>query len=122
MEFGKELIIDIHDCKNLPCDRVFLRKYLELLCDLIDMKREDLHFWDYEGYPEEYEEALDHLKGVSVVQFIKTSSIVIHTLDVSKRVYINVFSCKDFNPGEVKQFSEISFRGKIVKSHIIERE
>ncbi|RPI82219.1 MAG: SET domain-containing protein-lysine N-methyltransferase [Nitrosopumilales archaeon] len=47
-------------------------------------------FWhDYSETP--------HLKGVSVMQFISTSNIVIHALDLLKTVFINIFSCKDFD-------------------------
>jgi S-adenosylmethionine/arginine decarboxylase-like enzyme len=34
-----------------------------------------------------------------------TSSIVIHTLDILKTVYVNIFSCKDFDPDLAAAFT-----------------
>ena len=50
-----------------------------------------------------------------------TSNIVIHTLDILKAVYLNVFSCKEFDGKIVKEFSEKWFNGKAVSFHQIER-
>ncbi len=72
--------------------------------------------------PEEEKETEPHLKGITAIQFIKTSNITIHTLDLLKSVYLNIFSCKDFDPEIVKQFTEEWFKGKIVNNHVIERK
>ena len=50
--FGQELILDLHSCDNLTFTRKSIRKYLVELCKLIDMEREDLHWWDYFNQPE----------------------------------------------------------------------
>ncbi len=84
------------------------------------MVRGPLHFWDYQcdecGYfdKEDYDKAEDHVKGISAIQFIQTSSIVIHTLDVLKAVYLNVFSCKLFDPNVVANYSNIFFKVKLL--------
>ena len=85
------------------------------------MERSDLHWWDDYGVPIEEQETEPHLKGTSAVQFIKTSNIVIHSLDLLKNVYINIFSCKDFDTEIAKDFSEKWFNGKIANCHVIER-
>ena len=94
--YGKELIIDIHDCDTANFTRKGLDKFFKELCRKIDMQMGERFFWDYEGEPEEYKKAPAHLKGISAVQFIMTSNITIHTLDELQRVYLNIFSCKDF--------------------------
>ena len=71
--------------------------------------------------PPEEQQTEVHLKGTSAVQFILTSNIIIHTLDLLGNVYINIFSCKDFDPENAIKFSKNWFRGEIVNSHIIER-
>ncbi len=86
------------------------------------MERADLHWWDDLNTPEEEKETEPHLKGTTAIQFIKTSNITIHTLDLLKKVYLNIFSCKDFDPEIVKQFTEEWFKGKIVNNHVIERK
>ena len=114
--YGKELILDIHDCETTEFNRKGLTRFFEELCELIDMERCDLHFWDYEGCPEEYEKAPAHLKGTSAIQFIKTSNITVHALDDLKRIYLNIFSCKYFDIRIVRRFTEGFFGGKAVSS------
>jgi S-adenosylmethionine/arginine decarboxylase-like enzyme len=121
--YGKELILDLHNCDidHENCTREFLEIFCIALCELIDMERCDLHFWDYSGYEEEYQEAEPHLKGTSLVQFIKTSNITIHTLDEMKRVYLNIFSCKDFNAKVAGDFCLEYFGGEVVNATIVNR-
>lgn len=120
--YGKELILDIHNCNPSTFNRKSIRDYFKKLCSLIDMERTDLHWWDDLHTPEEEKETEPHLKGTTAIQFIKTSNITIHTLDLLKSVYLNIFSCKDFDPEIVKQFTEEWFKGKIVSNHVIARK
>lgn len=114
--YGKELILDLHCCDPETFNRRSIRKFLEQLCEhIIYMDREKLTWWDDYGVPKKYRETKPHLKGTSVVQFIKTSNITIHTLDLLKRVYINIFSCKDFNERHVTEFARIWFVSKKIK-------
>jgi S-adenosylmethionine/arginine decarboxylase-like enzyme len=64
---------------------------------------------------------LPHLKGTSAIQFITTSNITIHTLDLLGAVYLNIFSCKEFEAEVVKEFSENWFKGKTIGFHEIIR-
>jgi len=122
MPYGKELIIDLHNCDPTTFTRKSIEDYVGTLCkEVIYMEAEDLHFWDYEGDPEGYAAAPDHLKGISAVQFIKTSSIVIHTLDVLQKAFINIFSCKEFNEVEAAEFTEQWFDGKIYNRRAVVR-
>ena len=104
-KYGIELILDLHGCDVSKFTRDSITKYFERLCELIDMQREDLHFWDDVGVSEEDRQTSPHTQGTSAVQFILTSSIVIHTLDQLGAVYINMFSCKAFDPKAAEQFS-----------------
>ncbi len=119
--YGKELILDIHNCDSSTFTRKSIRNFFKKLCDLIEMKRSRLVWWDDYGVPPEERETEPHLKGTSAVQFIETSNIVIHTLDILESVYLNIFSCKDFDTNVAKEFSQEWFRGKVVNSHVIER-
>ena len=85
------------------------------------MKAEKLYWWDDQGVKAELRQTDARTKGTTAIQFILTSNITIHTLDILKNVYINVFSCKDFDPEVAKKFSEEWFKGKIVNSQLIER-
>lgn len=120
--YGKEIILDIHNCDVSKFNRNDIKKYIIALCNLIDMQREDLHWWDYNGYPEEYDKAEDHLKGVTCVQFIKTSNIVIHTVDPFKKLFVNIFSCKDFDSNLTANFTADWFSGQISSFTVVDRK
>ncbi len=120
--YGKELILDIHNCDSSTFTRKSIRNFFKELCDLIEIKRSRLVWWDDWGIPPEEQETEPHLKGTSAVQFIETSNIVIHTLDILESVYLNIFSCTDFDTNVAKEFSREWFRGKVVNSHVVERK
>ncbi len=112
----------MHDCDPSTFTRRSIKCYFEELCVLIDMERCRLCWWDDHGVPPDEQETEPHLKGTTAVQFIKTSNITIHTLDLMKNVYVNIFSCKDFDPEIVRSFSEQWFRGRAVATHVIKRK
>lgn len=120
--YGFELILDLHYCDNNTFSRQSIRKYFKELCKHIDMKAEKLCWWDDYGLEPEFQQTQPLTKGTSAVQFILTSNITIHTLDLLKNVYINIFSCKDFDAEMAIKFSAEWFKGKIVNSQLIERK
>jgi S-adenosylmethionine/arginine decarboxylase-like enzyme len=119
--YGMELVMDLHDCDHTKFTREGLTQFFKELCDHIGMEREALHFWDYEGYPMHKDKAPPHLKGTSAVQFIKTSSIVIHSLDDLHRIYINIFSCKEFSAADAVGFATEFFGAGWCGHHSFER-
>lgn len=96
--YGIELIIDLKGCDLSDLSRQKLEDFFVTLCQKIDMKRhgEPLFWEDVSGEP--------HLHGISAIQFIETSNIVCHPLPLLKAVYINVFSCKEFDTTMALQF------------------
>ena len=119
--FGIELIIDLHGCDASTFTRARITEYFEKLCELIDMEREDLHFWDDVGLSEEDKQTSPHMQGTSAVQFILTSSIVIHTLDQLKAIYINIFSCKVYDPKAAEKFTVEWFGATDCSATLIDR-
>ncbi len=119
--YGKELILDLHDCDPNIFNRRMIQKYFREICDLIEMKRCELFWWDDYGLPKKERQTEPHLKGTTAIQFIMTSNITIHTLDILKNTYLNIFSCKDFDAKKAAQFSRKFFKGKIVNQKVIER-
>ena len=120
--YGKELLLDLHNCDPSTFNRVSIQTFLEELCNLINMEREDLHWWDDLEVPIGKQETEPHLKGTTAVQFIRTSNIVIHTLNLLEVVYINVFSCREFDSNTISTFSANWFKGGIVHSQLVTRE
>ena len=119
--YGKELILDFHNCDPETFTRKSIRNYFKELCEVIDMERCKLCWWDDLYTPEGEKETEPHLVGTTAIQFIKTSNITIHTLDILKRVYLNIFSCKEFDVDVVKKFSEEWFAGEMVNSQEVKR-
>jgi S-adenosylmethionine/arginine decarboxylase-like enzyme len=120
-KYGIELILDLHGCDASKFTRKSISQYFEELCILIDMQREELHFWDDIGVPDEEKQTSPHTQGTSAVQFILTSSIVIHTLDQLEAVYINIFSCKFYDPKVAEKFSVEWFSAKDHSARLIDR-
>lgn len=105
--YGVELIMDLHDCDlDGLVTREKLTEFFVTLCEKIDMKRH--------GEPLFWEDTSDipHLHGVSAMQFIETSTIVCHPLPILKAVYVNIFSCKDFDPNMALDFCMKFWRAK----------
>jgi S-adenosylmethionine decarboxylase len=119
--YGKELILDLHNCNVEKFNRKDLRKYFKELCILINMQRAKLVFWDDIGVPEEEKQTLLHTVGTSAVQFILTSNVTIHTLDIMENAYINIFSCKDFDSRAAREFTAAYFQGRIAQDIVINR-
>lgn len=122
--YGHELVLDLASCDERTFDRQHIRAFLEELCERIGMEREDLHFWDYENASqEELHEARQnpHTFGVSAVQFIITSSVVVHTLPLLGQCYVNVFSCREFDPNAATEVALRHFDAGQMSRTLLER-
>lgn len=120
-KYGKELIMDLHKYDPSTFTRESIEAFFIALCEKIDMQREDLHFWDYDGDIEAYNKAPDHLKGISAIQFIRTSNITIHTLDKLGKVFLNIFSCKVFCSKTTVEFATQWFGGEVITNVEVDR-
>ncbi len=117
--YGYELIIDASGCDPSKFTREHIEDFLEQLCEMIDMERAlEPFFWDEVNGGASDE---PHLKGVSCVQFIETSNIVIHTLSVLKTVFFNIFTCKPFDKQVAENFIKEFFGAQIMETQFIER-
>ena|SRR3989442_4115906 len=119
--YGQELILDLHGCDRSFFSRSAIEMFCAELCELIDMERCDLHFWDDMGLLEEEQQTHPKTKGTSAVQFILTSTIVIHTLDLMGAAYVNIFSCKEFDTDEAAKFTANWFGSTDWTAHVVIR-
>jgi len=96
--YGLEQILDLEGCDLSDLSREKLGRFFVDLCDLIKMKRH--------GEPVFWEDTSDepHLRGISGFQFIETSNVVCHPLPLLNKVYINIFSCKEFDTEAALKF------------------
>lgn len=119
--YGYELVLDLHKCDPAAFNRKSIDAFFTELCKVIEMEKCEVHFWDDVGVPIDEQQTEPHAKGTSAVCFILTSTIVIHTLDILKTVYVNIFSCKEYDPKVAANFTESWFKGEIKNSTFIER-
>ena len=104
--WGIASAIDIYDCSAEKIrDAGAIRRFVVELCDLIEMKRfgetQVVHFGEDE-----------RVAGYSMVQLIETSLISAHFANLTNAVYLDVFSCKVYDPEVVQTFAQRYFEGK----------
>jgi S-adenosylmethionine/arginine decarboxylase-like enzyme len=59
--------------------------------------------------------------GYTLVQLIETSNICAHFVEENNSMYLDVFSCKDFDPIVVKETVEEFFEAKHMKLKVLTR-
>ncbi len=114
--WGLSTSIDLYKCDpELIRDPDAIKRYIEELCDLIDMKRFGPTEIVYFGED-------DDNGGYSVVQFIETSLISAHFVDKTNNGYLDIFSCKSYNPKLVARFSQEFFKAEDALHHTLVRK
>ncbi len=121
LPYGYELILDLSECDPTTFTRESLDQFFTDLCEMIEMEKCEVHFWDDVDVPLEDRQTDPKTKGTSAVCFILTSSIVVHTLDDLKTVYVNIFSCKTFDEDVAKTFTCNWFKAGKSLHHFIQR-
>lgn len=120
-KYGEELVLTLHHCVKLENSRNVIEGFFIEVCKSQRMERCDLHWWDDLETPEDEKETESHLVGTSAIQFIKTSNITVHTLDMLDKVFINVFTCGELSKNGIEHIALSYFGGKIVQSILLER-
>lgn len=120
--YGYELIIDLSDCDVASFNRNEIDCYFEKICKVIDMEKCEVHFWDDIDVPLEEQQVDPRTKGTSAVCFILTSTIVIHTLDLLKSAYVNIFSCKKFDQNVASDFTQQWFSAGSCCAYLVVRK
>ena len=119
--YGKELILDLHECDVTKFNKMSIDKFFVELAELTDMELCARHWWTMDDCPPEWKD-IPHLNGISAVQFISTSNFTIHTLTDLKAVYLNIFTCKDFDEKKTVHFAREYFNGTVVTCETIVRK
>ena len=110
--WGIATAIDIYDCDPETIRNAeAIRRFVVELCDLIEMKRfgetQVVHFGEDEK-----------VAGYSMVQLIETSLISAHFANLTNATYLDVFSCKPYDPEVVAQFAMDYFGGLRVETSV----
>jgi S-adenosylmethionine/arginine decarboxylase-like enzyme len=97
--------VDLHDCApNLIRDPDHIKRYVMELCELIGMQRfgecQVVNFGE------------GRVAGYSMVQLISTSLISGHFANDTNNAYLDIFSCKGYDPATVEAFSKDFFKAR----------
>ena len=100
--WGLSTAVDLQDCRpDTIRDRDHIEAYVIALCKLIGMKRygdcQIVHFGE------------GRVAGYSMIQLIETSLISGHFANDTNRAYLDIFSCKGYDPVVVEEFSREFF-------------
>ncbi len=115
MFWGKLASVNLYGCNpNLIKNKRHIRCYVKELCKEINMKPYGKTIVKRFGKSD--------LNGISVLQFIETSSITLHFDETQNRAFIDIFSCKDFNENNAEDFSKKFFKANKSKKQIIIRD
>jgi len=113
--WGRSLNVDLRRCDPyLVKDSRAMAEFVPKLCRLINMKRR--------GPVRLQRFGRGNLQGWSLMQFIETSSITAHFDEKGNRAFIDIFSCKAFNPQIAAAFCRKYFRARSMAVHVEERQ
>jgi S-adenosylmethionine/arginine decarboxylase-like enzyme len=89
--WGMLAAIDVHECdRSRLRDSETIRRFVPAMIDAIGMRAHGPLVLDRFGGGE--------LEGWSAMQFIETSSITVHADEAFGRCFVDVFSCRPFDP------------------------
>jgi len=123
MGFGSLLIYDLECCNGNIDDKDLLQSFInELVIDIMKMKIiGDTQFAYFE--PNDFNIKND-LVGFSITTIISLSSITIHICEISKRAYIDIFTCCSIDNDiemKIKELIIKVFNPMDINKRIIER-
>jgi len=109
---GMQTSFDLYGCNPDTIRNVKkIKRFVYRLCKLIGMKRYGncrvVNFGEDE-----------RVAGYSMTQLIETSLISAHFANASNTVYLDVFSCKYYDPEIVEEFAKEFFEGDYCIRHV----
>ena len=114
--WGYHLTLDCHDANRaLIMERYNVQNFLGELVNRIDMQPIGDPWIEYTAAD------MPDKAGFTAVQIIVTSSIVAHFIDSTGDIYLDVFSCKEFNINTVKEVVREYFKPKNMRTNFLTR-
>jgi len=99
--YGKHLVLSATGCNDRLISIDDIAQFLKILVPRIDMVAYG------EPIVARFGEGIE--EGISAVQLIETSAITVHTNDMARDLYLDVFSCKGYNELDVLDFVQETF-------------
>lgn len=114
--YGKELLLTLIDCDPaVLCSKQKITHFAKAMCKVIDMRPYGKPFVARFGLGK------DFTAGYSMVQLIETSSITGHFSELWNRVYLDIFSCKEYDEKKALNFAKKYFAAKKIRAKVIYR-
>lgn len=111
--WGKHAVINLYKCSKVNCPKTILL-FNDELVKKIDMVAYGNPFLQHFGTGDK--------AGFTLVQLIETSNITAHFVDETNDIYLDVFSCKEYDPSIVIEVAKKYFSPKNVHLTILERQ
>ncbi len=114
--WGWHLALNLYECSlERVTSAETIRAFVIELCERIEMRRF--------GEPTIVNFGEDpHVSGYSLVQLIETSNICGHFANASRAAYLDIFSCKQFDPQIAAEFCIQSFQAGKASGVFMSRE
>lgn len=114
--WGWHLALNLYDCSlERITSAETIRAFVIELCERIQMRRFGeptiINFGDE-----------PRVSGYSLVQLIETSNICAHFADASRAAYLDIFSCKQFDPETAAAFCIETFQADRASGVFLSRE
>ena len=114
-KWGKHLILDAANCRAVSIrSSQIIYNFTKDLVKKIDMVAY--------GEPQIVMFGTGNKKGYTLVQLIETSNITAHFVEETDDMYLDVFSCKDFDPHVVTGLVAEYFDPHNVTTHMLYRQ
>lgn len=107
--WGLSVCIDLKNCNpDIIRDEKKVKEFTIKLCDLIEMRRYgDVRVVDFGDDP--------RVSGFSMTQLIETSLVSGHFANQSNAAYLDIFSCKEYEPYKAAEFCKEFFEADSYK-------
>ncbi|PKL63140.1 MAG: S-adenosylmethionine decarboxylase [Methanomicrobiales archaeon HGW-Methanomicrobiales-2] len=114
--WGLYTSVDLKGCDPAAIrDAKKIHQFILELCDLIDMHRfgepQIIHFGPCEK-----------VAGFSMTQLIETSLVSGHFANETNAAYLDIFSCKEYEPSKAAEFCKSFFGAESVKYQVLFRD
>ena len=118
--FGKMLILDCDDCNGIIDNKNYIQTFIDNLVEGMGMKKKGDTIFEY-FEDNDYNRQRD-IVGYSVVQIISLSNITIHINEISRTIYLDVFTCGDLNEEKFISLVNDYFKPTKIKNKVITRD
>jgi len=110
--WGLACSFDLYDCNPETIRSAKeIKRFVRELCDLIGMRR--FGETTVVNFGED-----ERVAGYSMTQLIETSLISAHFANATNTVYLDVFSCKPYDPNVVEEFATEFFGGSRCATYV----